>query len=289
MFSRCLCAVSLFSLLSIAAPASAAPQKICLTSSGALISRARCRASESIVTRALLDEISASKNGTVGPTGPQGPKGDAGAGGVPGPIGPQGPQGNPGAVGPQGPQGPIGLTGAQGLQGPKGDQGEQGIQGIPGPSLSLYASNGQRIGPISDVGHCLGYGTDLDLVTIPLNFAGRPYALCATRNGFKPTITPLFASNDCSGDAFIPESFFASTVGLSTQLFGGPGVGNIGGQRILFAGAFAGGSQSIDVNSYRQPDTGACVGGAGNYPATVFRLAVVANLSVLYQTPYTLQ
>ncbi len=266
----------LFAILffGIAVVAEAKPQVVCISAAGTIVTRSRCQKGESKLTFGLLNAIS---QGQQGPQGPQGPQGAVGPQGTQGPVGSAGPNGE------QGQQGVPGLQGVQGIQGPPGEVGPAGL------STVVRDSNSNVVGQVLNAGCLNKLPPQFDSATVQLILAGRRYALCVHRSGFDSTLSLLFPSVDCSGDGYEAADEFDTPGSGNAPLFTAAKVAVIQGDKILYRADLAAGQQLINVNSARHFQTGACLTGAGNYPATVYKMLPEANLSVMFPPPLAVQ
>lgn len=159
-------------------------------------------------------EVYVSAAGPAGPPGPQGPPGEDG---LPGEPGPQGPPGLQGLTGPQGPAGPQGESGPQGSQGPAGPQGPQGPQGVG--NVRVVDSVGQLVGFL---GPCDVFQTSNSVLRQiePGLWFCVPVDTTGFRNAPPTNVNLVYATPDCTGQAYIPWEDTAKVNALFWQMDG---------------------------------------------------------------------
>jgi hypothetical protein len=154
------------------------------------------------MTAALL--LCACAKGVSGPDGAQGPAGPTGA---QGPVGENGLQGIQGLQGLTGPTGPKGDTGTQGIAGVTGPKGDIGLQGPTGPTLGVFDAASNRLGTLValQIDGTSSYPIYRDDI-------GRVWAWLDAFGTLPAQNALLFASADCSGDAYSAQANIAGLV-----------------------------------------------------------------------------
>jgi hypothetical protein len=205
-------------------------------------------------------------------------KGASGPDGARGAAGPTGPQGS---AGEQGPQGIQGLQGVIGLTGPKGDTGSQGLAGATGPKgdIGPQGPSGPTLGVFDAASNRLGTLVALQIdgtssYPIYRDDAGRVWAWLDAFGTLPAQNALLFASVDCSGDAYSAQANIAGlVVRHAVSLYT---VGRT--------------STAVTVRSYRDGgDTCVVLGSAQVYSVLAIPLGRVDQAPAAPQLPFAVQ